>query len=50
MLDVLHNYRREYNEKTGIYSDKLLHVKYSHGTDALKYVSDAYNGKYVEVL
>ncbi|GHT52938.1 hypothetical protein AGMMS49990_09910 [Endomicrobiia bacterium] len=32
-----------------MYKDKPLHDKYSHGADALRYVSDAYNDKYVNV-
>lgn len=32
-----------------MYKDRPLHDKYSHGADALRYVSDAYNGKYVNV-
>ncbi|GHT56728.1 hypothetical protein AGMMS50233_09190 [Endomicrobiia bacterium] len=48
-LDVLRNYRYDYKESLDLYKDKPLHDKYSHGADALRYVSDAYNGKYVNV-
>ncbi|GHU52878.1 hypothetical protein FACS189496_3650 [Bacilli bacterium] len=46
-LDVLRNYRYDKSKRLGMYKDKPLHDKYSHGADALRYVSDAYNGKYV---
>ncbi|GHT61242.1 hypothetical protein AGMMS49531_08030 [Endomicrobiia bacterium] len=48
-LDVLRNYRYDYREGIDMYKDRPLHDKYSHGADALRYVIDAYNGKYVNV-
>lgn len=32
-------YRREYDEKLGIYSEKPLHDKHSHSADAFRYIS-----------
>ncbi|GHT55298.1 hypothetical protein AGMMS50233_05010 [Endomicrobiia bacterium] len=48
-LDILRHYRYDYREALDMYKDKPMHDKFSHGADVLRYVSDAYNGKYVNV-
>jgi hypothetical protein len=34
-VECLRNYRREWDETRGVYSDKPVHDKFSHGADAL---------------
>lgn len=41
-LNALSNYRREWNEKTRMYSDKPLHDWSSHGADALRTFASGY--------
>ena len=36
--DLVH-YRREYNDKLGVWSDKPLHDKHSHAADAFRYIA-----------
>jgi hypothetical protein len=39
LIKCLENYRREFNEKRKIYHDRPLHDQYSHGADAMRYLS-----------
>lgn len=39
LLDSLYSYRREYNEKLDIYSDRPIHDWASHGADMTRYTS-----------
>lgn len=38
-LNCLRNYRRQYNEKLDVYSDRPLHDWTSHGADAFRYLA-----------
>jgi len=39
LYNDLCRYRREYDEKLGIFGDKPVHDKHSHSADAFRYIS-----------
>lgn len=40
-IECLEGYHREYNDKMGVYSERPVHDRYSHGADAFRYLAIA---------
>ncbi|NRA42576.1 MAG: hypothetical protein HRU21_09770 [Pseudomonadales bacterium] len=49
-LDALENYRKRYDQRTGLYLKTPVHDEFSHGADAFRYLAVAYDPYMGEML